>query len=356
MSSREERQDEMAGNGVKSVVKISDVARAAGVSPMTVSRVMNHAAGVKPSTRDAVMAVVRQLGYSPNAAARNLARAGAGRLGLLYSNPSASYLSEFLIGALEGVRRSGAQLLIEKCDDADPDSERAAIARLVEGGVVGVVLPPPHGESWAALAEIQAHGLSVVSVATGRFKSDAGTVRIDDMAAAAEMTRHLLELGHRRIGFIKGAPNQTASAERLIGFETELQAAGTSAESLVEAGEFTYRSGFEATERLLAARRPPTAIFASNDDMAVAAIAAAHRRGLDVPGQLTVVGFDDTPLATAVWPALTTIRQPIAEMAHAAIRMLAEDAGGKPIGDNNRREQLIAHTLVIRDSSAPPAT
>lgn len=340
----------MASDPGKSVVKIGDVARRAGVSPMTVSRVMNNAPGVKASTREAVLKAVETLGYAPNAAARSLARAGAGRLGLLYSNPSASYLSEFLIGALEGVHRAGAQLLIEKCEP-DPESERAAINRLVAGGVVGVVLPPPHGESWAALAEVQAHNLAVVAVAAGRFKSEAHSVRIDDMAAAAEMTRHLLALGHRRIGFIKGASNQTASAERLIGFETEIAAAQPAAECLVEAGEFTYRSGFEAAERLLSARRPPTAIFASNDDMAAAAIAAAHRRGLDVPGQLTVVGFDDTPLATAVWPSLTTIRQPVAEMAETAIRLLAE--AGPNRDPQEATEHLVAHQLIVRESSAP---
>lgn len=340
-------------SAAKSVVKISDVARAAGVSPMTVSRVMNHVSGVKAATREAVMEAVERLGYTPNAAARSLARAGAGRLGILYSNPSASYLSEFLIGALEGVHRAGAQLLIEKCEP-NAESERAAIARLVAGGVVGVVLPPPHGESWAALGELQAHGLRAVAVAAGRFKSDALGVRIDDMAAAADMTRYLLELGHRRIGFIKGASNQTASAERLIGFETELAMAEPTAECLVEAGEFTYRSGFEAAERLLSARRPPTAIFASNDDMAAAAIAVAHRRGLDVPGQLTVVGFDDTPLATAVWPSLTTIRQPIAEMAETAIRLLTETPPGREKDEDPPQEHLIAHSLVIRESSGPP--
>jgi len=336
----------------RTTVKIGDVAKAAGVSPMTVSRVMNNAPGVKTSTRDAVMETVARLGYAPNAAARNLARAGGGRLGMLYSNPSASYLSEFLIGALEGAHKVGAQLLIEKCE-ADPDSERAAIARLFAGGVGGVVLPPPHGESWAALAEIQAHDMAVVSVATGRFKSEAATVRIDDMAAAADMTRYLLELGHRRIGFIKGASNQTASAERLIGFESEIRAFGQPVECLIEAGEFTYRSGFEAAKRLLSARNLPTAIFASNDDMAIAAIAAAHRQGLDVPGQLTVVGFDDTPLATAVWPALTTVRQPIAEMADMAIGLLS---GAGASTEDGQHEHVVAHTLVVRESSGPAGT
>ncbi|MGZ9113879.1 MAG: LacI family DNA-binding transcriptional regulator [Brevundimonas sp.] len=330
---------------------VSDVARVAGVSPMTVSRVVNNQSGVKASTRDAVMRAIEALGYAPNAAARSLARAGAGRIGLLYSNPSAGYLGEILLGALEGAHQTGAQLLIGKCD-SDTPSEQAAIQRLINEGAGGIILPPPHGESWTAIAEVEAHGVEAVAIAAGRFRSVATSIRIDDMSAAAEMTRYLLSLGHRRIGFIKGAPNQSASAERLIGFETELSQAAPPAEGLIESGEFTYRSGFEAAERLLSARRPPSAIFASNDEMAVAAIAAARRRGLDVPRDLTVVGFDDTPLASAVWPALTTIRQPIAEMAEAAVTRLVRG----PTDDPDDRDRVVDHVLVVRESSGPPAT
>lgn len=335
--------------GPEKVPTISDVARVAGVSPMTVSRVVNNQTGVKPTTRDAVMQAIEALGYSPNAAARSLARSGAGRIGLLYSNPSSGYLGEILLGALEGAHRNGAQLLIGKCD-SDTGSEQAAIQRLISEGAGGIILPPPHGESWTAIAEIESHAVEAVAIAAGRFRSVASSIRIDDMAAAAEMTRYLLSLGHRRIGFIKGAPNQSASAERLIGFETELSLAVPVAEGLIESGEFTYRSGFEAAERLLAARRPPSAIFASNDEMAVAAIAAARRRGLDVPRDLTVVGFDDTPLASTVWPALTTVRQPIAEMAEAAVSRLVRGRTDDP----EDRDRVVEHALMIRESSGPP--
>lgn len=340
----------------KGAVTIHDVARHAGVSPMTVSRVMNEVPGVKDATRKIVLKAVETLGYSPNAAARSLARQGGGRIGLLYSNPSASYLTEFLVGALDGAQKTGVLLMIEKCDP-DPESERAAVARLVSGGAAGVILPPPHGESHAALSELKEAAVSVVAVATGRFRSDASAVRIDDFAAAAEMTRHLLGLGHRRIGFIKGASNQTASAERLLGFETEMRAADPSAEALIEPGEFTYRSGLEAAERLLASRRPPTAVFASNDDMAAGALTAAHRRGLDVPGDLTLVGFDDTAIATAVWPELTTIRQPVAEMAEAAVRILSEDIRGRDRANaDGPADRLVLHKLVVRGSCGPART
>ena len=330
---------------MKKPVRIEDVAAAAGVSPMTVSRVMNRTGRVRASTREAVLAAVARLGYRPNAAARSLARAGAGRIGLLYSNPSPGYLSVLLLGALDGARQTGTQLLLEKCD-ADAASERAAIARLAEGGVAGVILPPPHGESPAALADLRSRGLAAVSVAPGRYRPSGASIGIDDFAAAAEMTRRLLSLGHRRIGFIGGAPNQSASAERRRGFEAEMAAAGGAAEARVETGAFTYRSGFDAAERLLAAPQPPTAIFAANDEMAAAAVAAAHRHGLEVPGDLSVVGFDDTPTASEIRPALTTIRQPVAEMAQLAVALLSR--GG------DAAEHRIAHTLIVRDSDAPP--
>lgn len=326
-------------------VKISDVARLAGVSAMTVSRVVNGRGAVSAVTRERVEAAVRQLGYSPNAAARKLATGQADRIGLIYSNPSPGYLSEFLLGALAGARRIGAQLIVEPCDDG-PGGERAALRRLAGGGVKAVILPPPHGESEEALAEARGLGMRVAAVATGVARTGDVTVRIYDRAAAAEMTRRLLSLGHTRLGFIGGATNQSASREREAGFRVEVEAAA--ARGLVEAGDFTYRGGLAAAERLLGLAAPPTAIFAANDEMATAVVAAAHRRGLDVPGDVTVVGFDDTAAATSIWPALTTVRQPIAEMAEAAASLLGGMADGEVV------DRILTHRLIERDSSGPP--
>ncbi len=341
----------------RGAVTIEDVARHVGVSPMTVSRVINNFTGVKPSTRENVMRAVEELGYSPNPAARSLARHGGRRVGLLYSNPSAGYLSEFLVGALDGAQRSGSLLMIEKCGTS-PESEKAAIARLVAGGVAGVILPSPHAESRPAHAELSSQKVAAVAVGTGLLHQEANTVRIDDFAAAAEMTRHLLSLGHKRIGFIKGAANQTASAERLLGFETEIRKAGPEVSGLVEEGDFTYRSGLEAAKRLLSNTSPPTAIFASNDDMAAGVLAAAHYRGYAVPEQLSVAGFDDTPITTAVWPELTTIHQPVAEMTEAAVRIIADAGRGKAAGAPAKPvDRLLPYKLVIRASTgqAPAA-
>jgi LacI family transcriptional regulator len=172
------------------------------------------------------------------------------------------------------------------------------------------------------------------------------------------MTRHLIDLGHRRIGFIKGHPNQTASGQRLEGHLEALSEAGiASAEALIAQGYFTYRSGMEAAERLLEATPSPTAIFASNDDMAAATVAVAHRRGLDVPRDLTVCGYDDSALATTIWPELTTIRQPIAEMSRQAVILLADEIRSRRTGEEPRRRQaLLDFELIRRQSDSEPGS
>lgn len=329
---------------------IADVARQAGVSPMTVSRVINGDAHVSDAKRAAVNAAIGALNYAPNPAARSLAAGRLVRLGLLYANPSAAYLSEFLVGALEQCRACHLQLVLEKCEEGE---EAAAVERLLASGVDGLILPPPLCDSEPVLRALKASGAAAAAVATGRPREEIATVRIDDRGAARCMTEHLLGLGHRRIGFIAGHPNQTASAERLEGYRAALTAAEAAFDpDLVAQGYFTFRSGWEAAERLLDLTTPPTAIFAANDDMAAAAVAVAHRRGLDVPHALSVCGFDDSAQATNVWPELTTIRQPIAEMAREAVLLLAGrlQAHGAAAAD-----RLLPHALVRRDSDAPPS-
>ena len=338
-----------------SAVTIHEVARHASVSPMTVSRVINGESNVRDSTRATVMEAVRLLNYRPNPAARVLAGARDTRIAIIYSNPSASYLSEMLVGALDGSHRTASQLVLDRWDNRKPAAEKAAAQRLSEG-IAGVILPPPLCESEAIAAAFAAEGVPVVALATGRARDDVACVRIDDFHAAREMTLHLIAQGHSRIAFIKGQPTQTASAQRLAGFEAAMEESGLEIDpSLVVQGFFSYKSGLEAAEKLLARKRLPTAIFASNDDMAAAAISVAHRRALDVPKDLSVVGFDDTPIATTVWPELTTIRQPIAAMAEAAINLLLHKIRRpKDRHANQAVDHLVPYVLVKRDSVAPP--
>ena len=343
------------GNGRQTgAPTIADVAQLAGVSPMTVSRVINAESNVRLSTREAVNAAIQQLDYAPNRAARRLAGAAQIRLGLLYSNPSEAYLSAFLLGSLDQAGRSDIQLVVQKCDLGD--HEREVAERLIRGGIDGIILPPPLCDSPIVLDVLLAARVPTVVVATSAQPEGVGSVAIDDRAAARAMTGHLLALGHQRIGFVTGDPNLAAAGERLAGYRQALESRGIAVdEALIARGLFSYRSGLDAAEELLDRADPPSAIFASNDDMAAAAVAVAHRRGLDVPGDLTVCGFDDSTLATTIWPELTTIHQPIADMSRAAVDLLASMLAGRRDGGVVRpRQVMFDYTLIRRQSDAAP--
>ncbi|NBC35813.1 substrate-binding domain-containing protein [Novosphingobium sp. FSY-8] len=335
---------------------INDVAQAAGVSPMTVSRVINGDGAVRDATRAKVTAAIAALDYSPSAAARTLAGGEELRLALIYANPSAAYLSELLMGALEGASALNAQLSIEHFPRGG--SPAALVAHMQAGRVNGIILPAPLCNNAQVLDALRAPGWPVVAVAAGMMPETVPALGIDDYAAAQTMTRHLIDLGHRRIGIIIGSPDQSASEQRLAGYRAALAQAGLAVDPTLEAqGDFTYRSGLAASARLLDAANPPSAIFACNDDMAAATLAMAHARGLMVPRDLTVCGFDDTPMATTIWPELTTIRQPIRDMARSAVEMLttmlrarrAEPDAPWPV-----QHTLMDHALVRRQSDGAP--
>jgi LacI family transcriptional regulator len=335
------------------VPTIADVAAYAGFSPMTVSRVINGEKNVRQSTRDAINRAIAKLNYSPNLAARSLAGADQIRIGLLYSNPSAAYLSRYLLGSLEQARLSHVQLLVENCDTGDLE-EQEALRDLIAAGVDGVILSPPMCDSPKILETLGQSGVLCVVVANWRPPEIVSVVRIDDVEAAAAMTRHIIGLGHKRVGFIVGNPTHKASEQRLLGYKAAMHQAGlaTPADLIVQ-GQFTYRSGLAAAEILLDLPDRPTAIFASNDDMAAATVAVAHRRQLDVPRDLTVCGFDDTDFAQSIWPELTTIHQPIAQMSRTAVEMLVGQIRARRAGkDEKVQEALLDFTLVRRDSDA----
>jgi LacI family transcriptional regulator len=331
---------------------VADVARLAGVSPMTVSRVTNAVAGVLPETRRKVEEAIAALGYVPNVAARALAGARQFRVAMLHSNPSAAYLSEFLVGSLAGAADNDAQLIIEHWDGSEGAEP---LARRLEGHRIdAVVLPPPLCEDAPLLAALASRGLPTAQVATGSPAASCHAVSIDDVGAATAVTRHLIRLGHRRIGFIGGDPNQSASALRQRGYEDALREAGLPIDpALIATGDFTYRSGLAAAEALLTLPERPSAVFASNDDMAAAVVAVAHRHRLDLPGDISVCGFDDTAMATTIWPELTTVRQPIAGMARAAVALLAKALDSN--ASDAVRHRRLPFELVVRGSTAAPA-
>ena len=336
-------------------VTIKEVAERAGVSLMTVSRVLNKQSVVKEETRLKVEQAMRDLNYRPNMLARGLAGGNSIFIGMIHANPSGGYLSEFLVGALNSCREAGHHLVLEDLsfDGKDFDKEDV-LARLRSIGLDGIIVTPPLSENPVVVEAMRALDLPFVRIAEVDSDSNDYSVAIHDSAAAGAMTDYLIDCGHREIGFVVGAPNQTSSHRRLAGFRKAMAAHGIDiGENNIVEGDFTYRSGMTAAETLLSRETPPTAIFASNDDMAAGVLASAHRLGFRIPQDLSVVGFDDTPIATAIWPQLTTMRQPIADMAHKAVGMLS--ATVSPNGDGPvEQHQVLDVSIIERDTVGPP--
>lgn len=333
------------GQRSSSAPTITDVARAAGVSMKTVSRVLNDEPNVQPQMRERVMTAVRALNYRPNLYARSLARSRSSLIGLLYYAASAHFVTGVQLGATTRCRELGYHLVVEALEDGRGARQLEHMIATLRPD--GVILVPPVCDDERVLATLADAAMPCVRLSPGRPAPALGQVSMDDEHAAAEMTAYLASLGHRRIGFIEGAASQAASSRRLAGHRAALAAHGLADDpALVVPGAFTFRSGLEGCDRLLALAEPPTAIFAANDDMALGAVFAAQRRGLAVPADLSVAGFDDSPLASLVWPQLTTVRQPVAEMAVAAVDLLVQR--GEPTA------AVLPHALLARGSTAPP--
>ncbi|MBN9044633.1 MAG: LacI family DNA-binding transcriptional regulator [Rhizobiales bacterium] len=336
----------MAGTGKRAT--IHDVARLAGVSIKTVSRVYNDEPNVREAIREKVRQAGQQLRYRPNAAARNLVERRSHLIGLFFENPSAHYVTELQMGALERLRGTRYRLLIFPVENRN-DIRGALIETAHASGLDGIVVTPPMSDDPEILRELIASAMPFARVAGDVNVHPAASVTIDDEAAAADLMRYLLGLGHRRIAIIVGEPTHRSAELRLAGYRRALVEAGIEPRPDYEAqGGFSFASGLAAGRRLLSLKERPTAIFASNDDMAVAVMQIAYDLGLAVPDDLTVVGFDDSAIASMVSPQITTIRQPIFEMTRAAVDMLLnqiETGRAAP-------PRKIDYQLIVRRSSA----
>lgn len=334
---------------------IKDVAERANVSQMTVSRVLNGQKSVRETTRTRVQTAMRELNYRPNLMARKLAGRGGRFIGLVYRNPSYGYLSEFLLGALNACRELGHYLIVEEpiVDDQMTDLELIE-RRFRDSSIHSLIVVPPLSENPKLIDTLQKTGISFVCIGPPLETYDGPSIKMDEELAAEEMTDYLFDLGHKRIALIKGPEDHKASDLRYRGYQTSLSNRNVPAQKeLIRAGDFTYVSGMKCAAELLSMDNPPDAIFACNDDMAAGAIAAVHRAGLRVPEDVTIVGFDDTENASATWPTLTTIQQPIRAMARQAIEMLTSADNGM-IGSS--KTLMLDHKLIVRKSSAPSTT
>lgn len=348
------RSSRRAGHGVT----IQAVAELAGVSAMTVSNVISGRHKVREATREAVMAAVETLGYKPNIAAQALASAATVRLGLLVGAAENAFLSSILVGTLAATTNMGAQLLLHRIDAVDPAKIADALASLVRSGATSILAAPPYCEVISRTKIASQLSIPVIAMSSGDALPNLPTVRIDDFAAARDMTRMLIGLGHRKIGFVRGPETHIISHTRQGGYRAALDEAAIAwNQALVAHGDMTFESGLRAAEYLLGLEDRPTAIFASNDDMAAAIVSLAHRKGLRIPGNLSVAGFDDTPIAVKIWPTLTTVRQPVALIAERAATLAIHAARAVTGASHNPTRceaDYLPYELIQRESTAPP--
>jgi LacI family transcriptional regulator len=338
-------------NGEKPV-SIYDVAKRAGVSIKTVSLVINRQPNVSLQTRTKVLAAIDALSYRPNVFARGLASERSYLIGLLHDVAPGSYIADLQLGALARCREEGYHLIVELLNpQQDLDLAQRVRSLVSESVLHGVILTPPLCDERIVMEELTRAQTPFVRIAPGTPIPGLPAISIDEHKAAYEMTAYLISLGHRRIGFVKGKPDHAAARLRFDGYVSALADAGISfADELCAQGFFTYQSGLEAGERLLTLKKRPTAIFAGNDDMAAGVLAVSQRFNLKIPGELSLAGFDDSIVAQVVWPQLTTCRQPIKDMAAAAVSILTQKRTLDP-----PLERQLAHELVVRESTAAPS-
>jgi len=339
----------------KRAVTIHDVAKKAGVSFKTVSRVLNNEANVSVETQDKVRKAISALQYSPSIAARVLAGSRSFLIGLLYDTPSSYYTHSIQMGALERCRDAGFHLVLEKCNSDARNVAAVTLVNIKRTRLDGVILTPPLSDNQAIRETLVEQKIPHVLISPPRLEPEISSVYMDDRRAAFDMTQYLISLGHRRIGFIKGLSRHGAAMLRLLGYEDALRSSGIKLdEALVKDGNFRFQSGADAAEQLLRQKERPTAIFASNDEMGAGAVATAHRLGISIPRELSVVGFDDVPYASITWPALTTVHQPIMEMGAAAAGLLIGGLQSRKKDPAGLAPSIsFQHEIKIRGSTGP---
>ena len=327
------------------------IADMTGVSLKTVSRVVNKESGVSQSTRSRVEAVIKELDFQPNPAARGLAAARSFLIALLYDNPSMAYIIGLQRGILSTCRDHNFNLLINPCDQLDSDLTEAINALIRSSRVEGLVLTPPLSDNQALLDMLDKRQTKYVRISPLEESDRSPLVYADEQDAARRMTDYLISQGHVRIGFITGHPNRSGTVKRLAGYRQAMADHGLSVdEELIVTGHYTFESGERAARQMLRLQNRPTAIFASNDYMASGALKVATQMKIRVPHELSIAGYDDAPLAERLWPRLTTMRHPVESLARIAADLLIRHLNGEKVAFD---PETLHTELVIRQSTAP---
>lgn len=331
-------------------ITIQDVARLANVSAMTVSNVCNARGRVSDETRARILRVIEETGYVPNQAARRLAGIDVARVGLLFAAADSLFMNTALGAISIAASARGLQMIAREAQEFSHDQILLQVESLIRAGAEGLILMPPFVELLAESPKFQRLGMPTVALVTASPLASMTTVRIDNSRAMMQLTAALIKSGRKRIALVSGPLQHSDSLPRLDGYKAALQAAGIMFEpGLVVQGDYMMPSGLRAAEHLLSLERRPDAIMAASDDMAAGVITAAHRAGLEIPGDVAITGFDDTAIATRVWPALTTVRQPLFEMAEKALDLLSSTMA--PGGRKLNRDVVLDFSLMMRDSA-----
>lgn len=315
----------------KKALTINDVAALSGVSKKTVSRIINDAPNVKDETRKLVNDIIMLSGFSPDPQARGLAFRRAFLIGLIYDNPNAQYVVNFQMGILDHLRSTGNELVVHPCNRSSSSFLSEISDFIKRQRLSGVIILPPIAEDRDLLTLLDDLEVPYIRVTARKGELNeppifASQIVSLDRIGCAEASEHLAKLGHERIAFIGGNMNYTSAHERRAGFMEGLSRYGLRIEEGLDAqGDYSFESGYAAALSLLKRAVRPTAIISCNDEMSAGVYKAAHELGLSIPHDLSVVSFDDSPLASRLTPSLSTVRLPIRDMARQAAEALLND-------------------------------
>ncbi len=328
---------------------INDVAKLAGVSKKTVSRVINNALSVSESTRRNVQTVIKAINFQPNVQARGLAFRHSFLVGVIYDNPNPQYTVNMQQGILDGLKGSGYELVVHPCERDRSDFVDEARQFIERQKLRGVILTPSVSEDERMAEMLREIGCDYLRIASLKLDDDKHMFVSHDRHGGTLVARHLCELGHKRIAFVTGKEGFRSSEERQKGFEIGLAEFNLALDKkYIARGEYTFESGIAAGHQLLALKPMPTAIFAANDEMAAGVMQAMRIKNLRAPDNISIIGFDDFQIALNVWPRLTTVHSPTSTIGRlAAQHLLSMSESEQPAPES-------IPWLVERESSGPP--